>query len=137
MMLRTWPVMAIKSLTWWDDANCGPKHFNPDPTFTVTDEVQLAQMRLAVFFPVGDHVTTSTPKKKRHAHPNNDPIYKTAHGICASCPVRGECLADALTIPPGEDISGFRAGTTATDRHKIRDDMRLKEAIEWKPSRLA
>ncbi len=122
-------------IEWWDDANCGPAHFNPDETGTVTDEIQLAQMRLAVFFPVGDHVTTSTRRKQRHPHPNNDPIYRRAHEICATCLVRKVCLADALAMKTG-DISGFRAGTTATDRSKIRADIRTaqpkNQPIRWR-----
>jgi hypothetical protein len=124
----------MNRLDWWDDAACGPGHFNPDDTGTIIDEIRLAQMRLEVFFPVGDNITTSTAKKKQHPHSNNDPIYRRAQEICALCPVRRVCLIDALAIPIGIDTTGLRAGTTATDRRKMRDAIRYGMPYgKWHP----
>jgi WhiB family redox-sensing transcriptional regulator len=38
--------------------------------------------------------------------------------MCSSCPVKAECLADALTLPVTEDF-GVRGGTTAFERVRI------------------
>jgi WhiB family redox-sensing transcriptional regulator len=38
-----------------------------------------------------------------------------AKRICAGCPVRAACLADALDTPSGQDY-GIRGGTTREER---------------------
>ena len=123
---------------WWDDAACGPAHFNPDVTRTIKDPIQLAKMRLQVFFPMGD----TTPLKNRRSHVGTDPIYAQARAICQACPVRKTCLADAIASPPGEDDGGMRACTSCADRRKIRRQRPVNvsrprpiQDITWKPAR--
>lgn len=43
--------------------------------------------------------------------------FSVARAICGRCPVRSECLADALSYP---DSEGVWAGTTAADRRRMR-----------------
>lgn len=40
--------------------------------------------------------------------------------LCAACPVRRECLQDALSTRHSDDEHGYRAGTTPADRRRIR-----------------
>jgi len=42
-----------------------------------------------------------------------------AKRVCARCPVRTACLADALATPPGEDY-GIRGRLTPKERHRER-----------------
>jgi WhiB family transcriptional regulator, redox-sensing transcriptional regulator len=42
-----------------------------------------------------------------------------AKRVCAGCPVKAPCLADALAMPAGLD-EGIRAGTTREERHRLR-----------------
>ncbi len=42
-----------------------------------------------------------------------------AKRLCARCPVKAPCLADALAMPPGLD-EGIRAGTTREERRRLR-----------------
>jgi WhiB family redox-sensing transcriptional regulator len=42
-----------------------------------------------------------------------------AKRVCARCPVRDACLADALIHPPLED-HGIRGGLTARERGRLR-----------------
>lgn len=109
---------------WWDDAACGPAHFNPDITGTVTGPIELARMRLQVFFPMGD----TPPLKYRRSHTATDAIYAQAYAICQGCPVKKECLADILSLSPGEDDGGMRAGTSCADRRKLRRG----QAVIWR-----
>jgi WhiB family redox-sensing transcriptional regulator len=43
-----------------------------------------------------------------------------ARAICAQCTVSSQCLAMALSWPPGEDETGIFAGTSAAQRAAIR-----------------
>ena len=45
-----------------------------------------------------------------------------ARAVCASCPVRSECLADAVADP---GLQGFWGGTSERDRRHIRRELRL------------
>lgn len=49
--------------------------------------------------------------------------YEPALSICAGCPVRFECLDDALTWPADMDF-GVRGGLTADDRQGLRRQLR-------------
>jgi hypothetical protein len=42
-----------------------------------------------------------------------------AKQVCARCPVRAACLADALAAPPSED-HGIRGGLTPHERRPLR-----------------
>ncbi len=44
---------------------------------------------------------------------------KHAKRICARCPVKAECLADALAVPEADD-HGVRGGLTARERLRLR-----------------
>jgi WhiB family redox-sensing transcriptional regulator len=44
---------------------------------------------------------------------------KPAKRICARCPVKALCLADALAIPAAQD-HGVRGGLTRTERRRLR-----------------
>ncbi len=48
-----------------------------------------------------------------------------AKRVCARCPVRVACLADALAIPPGED-HGIRGGLTPKERQHQRLRRRVR-----------
>jgi WhiB family redox-sensing transcriptional regulator len=41
-----------------------------------------------------------------------------AKAVCRACPVRAECLADALARPPF-DVVGIWGGTTERDRERL------------------
>jgi WhiB family redox-sensing transcriptional regulator len=43
-----------------------------------------------------------------------------AKQICEQCPVKQECLLDALSLPPSLDSYGVRGGTTESERRKLR-----------------
>ena len=43
-----------------------------------------------------------------------------AKEACNGCYVRTECLVDALRIPTGQDVDGYRAHTLPDDRRRIR-----------------
>lgn len=47
---------------------------------------------------------------------------RQAFDVCAACPadVRESCLADALTLPRGEDAAGIRGGLTVEQRRSLR-----------------
>ena len=51
-------------------------------------------------------------------------LVRAARQVCASCPVRDECLAETDTFPPGEDEHGIRAGLTAQERMRRRAKLR-------------
>jgi WhiB family transcriptional regulator, redox-sensing transcriptional regulator len=54
--------------------------------------------------------------------PNRGDATKAAKAICASCPVREDCLEFALAAP--ESLAGIFAGTTPRDRRRIRAERR-------------
>lgn len=47
-------------------------------------------------------------------HPSEDP--SAALAVCAACPVREECLTDALKVEPSSKRYGIRGGLTAKAR---------------------
>lgn len=57
------------------------------------------------------------------APPSDTVARKTALTLCADCPVRTECLADALSVPFLED-HGIRAGLTERARRKMTRNLR-------------
>jgi WhiB family redox-sensing transcriptional regulator len=46
-----------------------------------------------------------------------------AKRICAGCPVRPVCLAEALAIPADDD-HGVRGGLNAQERHRLRRELK-------------
>lgn len=52
-------------------------------------------------------------------YPERGESAQPAKMVCARCPVRKPCLADALAMPPGLD-EGIRAGLSAKQRRAIR-----------------
>lgn len=48
-----------------------------------------------------------------------------AASLCGTCPLRAKCLADAVVH---HDVSGFVAGTTAAQRHEIRQRLGVSVA---------
>jgi WhiB family redox-sensing transcriptional regulator len=48
--------------------------------------------------------------------PTSDAQAAEAKAICASCPVREECLEHALETRPADGVWG---GLTATERHRV------------------
>lgn len=44
--------------------------------------------------------------------------------LCAECPVRGDCLAAALTLPPHVDADGIRGGMNPRARNQLRKELR-------------
>lgn len=86
-------------------AQCGPRR--PEPTWR-----RLAACRgypVELFFPVV----------------GQDP--KEAKTICAGCPVREECLAEALAVPVAYD-HGVWGGTSAKERQALRRRQRKEAA---------
>lgn len=67
------------------------------------------EMDMSVFFPM-----SSRPG-----------IYDEARAVCASCPVREECLADALE--DRFDVAGFRGGMAPAERKRLRSTGRRCE----------
>ncbi len=55
--------------------------------------------------------------------PHKSGSARRARAVCARCPVQAPCLADALATPAARD-SGIRAGTTATQRRRLRRQAR-------------
>ena len=53
-----------------------------------------------------------------------DSAHPEAVAMCASCPVRSECLADALKLSGSVDLWGYRGGTTPSGRRAIRQERR-------------
>lgn len=47
-----------------------------------------------------------------------------AVAMCAGCPVRSECLNDALKLSGSLDLWGYRGGTTPSGRRAIRQERR-------------
>lgn len=54
------------------------------------------------------------------------PQIAEAKAVCGDCPVRAECLADALDGKPSFDTDGIRAGLDPDQRTKLR---RLRQRI--------
>lgn len=53
-----------------------------------------------------------------------------ARQICAPCPVRAECLADAMATEgarTARDRHGIRAGLTGSQRRALHDELRKKQ----------
>jgi WhiB family transcriptional regulator, redox-sensing transcriptional regulator len=48
---------------------------------------------------------------------------RPAKRICARCPVKAPCLAEALTLPPAQD-AGVRGGLTPQERRWQRESVR-------------
>jgi WhiB family transcriptional regulator, redox-sensing transcriptional regulator len=48
---------------------------------------------------------------------------RRAKRICARCPVKAPCLAEALALPPAHD-DGVRGGTTPAERRWLRERAR-------------
>ncbi len=59
---------------------------------------------------------------------HGDPSAPRARALCASCPVREECLEFALTDPAGR--CGIWGGTTEKDRRHLRQERRLRRLGE-------
>lgn len=53
-------------------------------------------------------------------HENDHRAISGLKAICAACPVRAECLDDALTYPKTSDQWGIFGGLTPTERQTIR-----------------
>ena len=51
----------------------------------------------------------------------DSPVPVEARRTCASCPVRSECLAFALSVPT---TAGYWAGTTQRERNRMRRQRR-------------
>ena len=49
--------------------------------------------------------------------------------ICEACPVQTECLDDALAYPKTSDQIGVRAGTTPSERARLRREL-LSTTVE-------
>jgi WhiB family transcriptional regulator, redox-sensing transcriptional regulator len=70
-------------------------------------------------------------------HPNPDAFYPgkghnadtSVIAACVACPVRGDCLADALADPGTED-HGVRGGTAPRDRAALRRRLGMKRVPE-------
>lgn len=45
---------------------------------------------------------------------------RPALDVCQTCAVRRECLDAALSLPPGDDLSGIWGGTTPNQRKALR-----------------
>ena len=52
-----------------------------------------------------------------------------ALAICAACPVRSDCLQDALTLPRNED-QGIRGGMTQRQRHRLHPQLNPRRPAE-------
>lgn len=48
--------------------------------------------------------------------------------ICEACPVQTECLDDALAYPKTSDQIGVRAGTTPSERARLRRELQKETA---------
>jgi len=57
--------------------------------------------------------------------------YSRARAICRACPVRLECLSDAIATEPGslDERHGMRGGLTPPQRH------RLARLFGWRTAR--
>lgn len=52
-----------------------------------------------------------------------------ALSICATCPVRERCLADALAIERVQGVAGVFGGLTAAERQQILGDRRKMDRL--------
>lgn len=64
----------------------------------------------------------------RGANPAHDPATIAALGVCARCPVRGECLAHAIE----HREQGVWGGTTDSQRQRLRDNGAPTVDRRWK-----
>ena len=53
---------------------------------------------------------------------------KKAREICAKCPVQEQCLEVQLAMPNYDDGGGIWAGTTESERRKMRKDRKLNSS---------
>jgi AraC-like DNA-binding protein len=60
----------------------------------------------------------STDLRRQHAA-----LERLAEEVCGSCPLRASCLYEAVV---DHDVAGYVAGTTARQRHKIRDLLTIR-----------
>jgi WhiB family redox-sensing transcriptional regulator len=70
-----------------------------------SDRAACAGMDTEIFYPVSEA--------------SDSPGVRRAKFICWGCPVRRECLDDALEVEPAKD-HGVRGGTTAKERRALR-----------------
>lgn len=66
---------------------------------------------------------------------SNPAAIEHAREICAPCPVRAECLADAMATEGGataRDRYGIRAGLTGKERRALHDELRKKQTGQQK-----
>lgn len=52
-------------------------------------------------------------------YPGEKILEQLALALCEGCPVKAECLADALEIQPPSWDQGIRGGMTQAERHKL------------------
>lgn len=57
--------------------------------------------------------------------PSGGDTYAAAAAACAACPVRTDCLADALRV---FDVEGYRGGTTGDERARLLRGQRTRKA---------
>ena len=60
--------------------------------------------------------------------PHNKPAIAQARAICGTCPVRDDCLADAMLH---HDLPGVRACTMRDERRQLRNQMRTPRDARW------
>jgi len=58
--------------------------------------------------------------------PTGGDTYTAAEAVCASCPVRDACLADALRV---FDVDGYRGGKTGEERAVMVRNERSRKAV--------
>lgn len=67
-----------------------------------------ASISVGIFFP---RITTGS---------RSDDPYSLARQVCARCPVRSECLEDALSVSVRFDLEGMYGGKDPRERRSLR-----------------
>lgn len=81
---------------------------------TWRNEAACKDADITIFYPVPEAKIGRPPKI-----PSSSTIYDEARTICNGCPVKDQCLTEAMAEEGGAQRFGFRAGLTWRERGKL------------------